>query len=264
VEARTGEDISAIKVYAHIGELHCIDLVFQSPSFASMHDEDGFNSAFVAAESLLGEEILDKWIGLIELTTSAEGKRFLPLERLKETVDALIASIIDQMPDRPCHEFPVEPGGAVFKREVEEMDDYPRKLDLLIATTMFPELWKSAHNDRSFYSQRFSRCGERFCYLKIDGRDGLDSDKFADRGDIEDALENALKEARVGCVIGGGTGLRYAYIDLALTDVLQASDIIRRVLRAGNIPRRSWLLFFDCEWEREWIGIWEDTPAPPV
>ena len=72
-----------------------------------------------------------------------------------------------------------------------------------------------------------------------------------------------LRPARAGCVIGGGTGLRYSYIDLALTDVRRGSDLVRQRLRAGNVPKRSWLLFHDCEWAREWVGVWDDTPRPP-
>jgi hypothetical protein len=48
-----------------------------------------------------------------------------------------------------------------------------------------------------------------------------------------------------------------------LTEVERGSEVIRDVLREGNIPRRTWLLFYDCEWQREWIGMWDDTPPPP-
>jgi hypothetical protein len=69
--------------------------------------------------------------------------------------------------------------------------------------------------------------------------------------------------ALAGCVIGGGTGLRYSYIDLALANVYAALPLIKTRLRAGNINRRSWLLFFDATLAEEWIGIYDDSPAPP-
>jgi hypothetical protein len=116
----------------------------------------------------------------------------------------------------------------------------------------------------SFCSERFSRVGEMFCYLKIDGGDGLDAAHFGDRGDIEDGLDAALIPAELGCVVGGGTGKMYAYIDLALLDVLAAAEAIRTVLRKGNINRRTWLLFHDADLADEWIGIYDDTPAPPA
>jgi hypothetical protein len=59
---------------------------------------------------------------------------------------------------------------------------------------------------------------------------------------------------------GGGTGRQCTYIDLALAELPSAIEIIRKSMRAGRIPRRSWLLFYDCEWADEWIGIRPDTP----
>lgn len=135
---------------------------------------------------------------------------------------------------------------------------------MLVAVTANVHLWRGFHEDDFFYSERFSRHGETFCYLKIDGSEGLEQDGgFADRGSIEEAIDEVLIPARAGCVIGTGAGLRYSYIDLALSDVAAAVPRIRRRLCAGKIPRRTWLLFFDAPLANEWIGIYGDTPAPP-
>jgi hypothetical protein len=82
-------------------------------------------------------------------------------------------------------------------------------------------------------------------------------------GSIEDALNETLVPARAGCVIGGGTGLRHSCIDLALADVDAAVPLIKSRLRAGNTNRRAWLLFVDAPLVHEWIGVYDDSPAPP-
>ncbi len=123
--------------------------------------------------------------------------------------------------------------------------------------------WRAFHQDNRFYSERYSRHGEIFCYLKLDGSGGLDEEKFPDRASIEDALNETLIPKCVGCVIGGGTGLLYSYIDLALADVDAAVPLILSRLRAGNINRRTWLLFFDACLGDEWIGVYDDSPVPP-
>ena len=69
---------------------------------------------------------------------------------------------------------------------------------------------------------------------------------------------------KLGCHVGGGTGRCYSYIDLALTDVRRGTEVVRQVLRDGNIPRRTWIQFFDDVWAHEWIGIYEDSPPPPL
>ena len=72
-----------------------------------------------------------------------------------------------------------------------------------------------------------------------------------------------MRREEVGCYVGGGTGLRYSYLDLALTDVARAV-VIMRVLREGNIPKRTWIQFFDTDLQTEWVGIWDDAPPPPM
>ncbi len=129
-----------------------------------------------------------------------------------------------------------------------------RTMDLGVADTLFRRL--------PFYSDRFSSHGERFCYLMLDGK-GASMEGFEDKSQIEDALDAALTQQGLGAVMGSGTGLRYSYIDLALSNLDNASDTIIQVLRQGGIVTNAWLLFHDDEWHDEWIGIHDDTPAPP-
>ena len=46
----------------------------------------------------------------------------------------------------------------------------------------------------------------------------------------------------------------------AITVVL----ILCRCLREQNVPKRTWLLFHDSDCQAEWVGIWDDAPAPPI
>jgi hypothetical protein len=57
--------------------------------------------------------------------------------------------------------------------------------------------------------------------------------------------------------------LRHSCIDLALADVDAAVPLIKSRLRAGNTNRRAWLLFVDAPLVHEWIGVYDDSPAPP-
>jgi hypothetical protein len=264
VQARVGQLLpEPITVRASVGDLHRIDLTFESPDFPRRDQDTPLQQAFVAVESLLGEELLDKWVGAIDTERTKPGKHSLRPDRLKDTVDALIGSVHDQLPKEHYAATPPPDKGAVIRLQPEERDDYPGKSDMLVASTMRPDILLATLKDPSFYSQRYSRHGERFAYLKIDGSDPGDM-KFQDRTEMEDAIDPALREARVGCVHGGGTGLRYSYIDLVLSDVSRGYQVIRDVLRQGRIPHRTWLLFCDCEWRDEWLGIWDDTPAPPM
>jgi hypothetical protein len=116
---------------------------------------------------------------------------------------------------------------------------------------------------RVFSSTRYSRFGETFCHLKIDREGWSPNAAFDDKEDLEDAVDAALMRVGLGTLVGGGTGLRYFYLDLALLDVEGAVPLLREVLQDGGVSVRSWLLFFDSALADEWVGIWDDSPAPP-
>jgi hypothetical protein len=73
-----------------------------------------------------------------------------------------------------------------------------------------------------------------------------------------------LTKTQLGALVGGGTGLRYSYIDLALLDVEAAILLMREALRGGRLPKRSWFLFYDSVLAAEWVGVWDDSPLPPL
>ncbi|MBS0265963.1 MAG: hypothetical protein JSS02_28790 [Planctomycetes bacterium] len=265
VEARVGGDLSSLQVTATAGDFNCIDLrVLGFPP--GTDPEQASNMAFVASEALLGEEIFDHWIGLFDTVDSVpEGQTAFPIAELRDRVTALIKTIqTEKMPDRPWYQIDTAEGApwSVLELDSEPVDDCYGQEDILIAVTLCPELVENTHSNFSFFSGRFSRCGETFCYLKIDGSDGLDDSKFGDRTEIEDALNSVLRPAKLGTNIGGGTGHRYSYIELALTDVDAAWQKIQQVLREGQVPVRTWLQFHDDELAGQWRGLYDQTPAP--
>jgi hypothetical protein len=124
-------------------------------------------------------------------------------------------------------------------------------------------LFQAFHSGHAFTSACHSRLHEVFCYLKLDAAEIEGGQIVEFRAKFEEALNPELVAAGLGGCIGGGSGLRYAYIDLALTDVKRAAPILRKVLSEHGAPLRSWLLFHDDDYSGEWIGIYGQTPPPP-
>ena len=265
VEVRTGGDISKTAFQAVAAEFNQIDLIFYGEGY-SEENEQANNDVFVAIETLLGEELLDKRIGAIEVAplSASAGQELFHIEFLKQQVDLLIGEIQNRLPDKPYYQNYQEEEWTAFELEPEQAEEYPLQWDLLAGVSMLPEIWENGHADMAFDSVRFSKCGETFCYVKMDGADGLDEEHFTDRGDIEEALNNALREANLGCVFGGGTGVKYSYVDLALTNIAQGAEIVKQILQQGNIHKRSWIQFYDTDLQARWIGIYEDSPTPPL
>jgi hypothetical protein len=150
----------------------------------------------------------------------------------------------------------------MFELEPEVQYDYAAQDDLAIATTLAPELLKCFLRGQPFSCARFSRFGERFCYLKLDGDGERSEPRLLARRALEDALSEALPNAGAGAVIGNGLGIRYAYVDLALANLDAAVLRALEVARKCGVPRRSWLLFCDGDLAAEWVGVWPDTPPP--
>ena len=278
VQGRTGSDIGEYQVRLCRGEFQRIDLCYAAPDVNGSDDQEALNAAFVATESLLGEELLDCWIGAVEVANlqdeadrrsasrpgTARPARFMPLERLRDNVQALIASMREQLPERPHFERMEGAEWTAWELTPGEDAEPFEQQDLLVARSVNPDLWMAAHSGFLFFSERFSRCGETFCYLKWDIRRGMGDARFKEKAELEDAVDEVLMPGRLGCTIGGGTGSRYSYTDLALVDVAGGIEAIRRRLREGNICKEAWIQFLDADLGAEWIGIYDDSPPPPI
>lgn len=265
VKARSRGSIANVSFVATISKLNKIDLVFYSPNYSSENDRQGFHDVFVAIETMLGEEVLDKWVGGIEVAPLKKDVADLKsVKQLKTEVDEKIAEVRSKLPDVPYFKLSEKSQWTLYKLDPKHADDFPGQGDMFVGSTMIVPMWQNSHRNTSFDSIRFSKCGETFCYIKLDGASKSNLDQFKDRSEIEDAINPALRTADVGCIVGAGTGLRYSYIDLALTDVDRAAEVVKNVLRGGNIGKRGWILFFDTDREAEWIGIWDDSPPPPM
>ncbi len=284
VQARTETSMESIWVKVSILPSHHFGLAFHSPDFAAEDDQLAFNTVFVAVESLLGEETLDKWIGPITVhpVKSARAKSALQkslkrkdgsgpvagavhIHELNALITDLIVETESSLPDTPVREAIEDADWHMYNLDPPPArDDYSRRYDLISSVTMMPAMWESAHGPGYFYSERYSKLGEIFCYVKIDDVDAFEDCEVDERSDLEEALNEELVSAEIGCCMGSGTGLRYAYIDLAIEDMDSAVPIIRKVLQAAAVPTRSWIHFYDSHWSTEWIGVYETSPAPLV
>jgi hypothetical protein len=261
---RTGAEPTFTGVGLKAGECNRIDLSFQfPPSFLDNQRDLARTQAFLAAESLLGEDLSTDWVGVLDAV--AEVAQPLPPGALRRAFIMLGAEQRARIPAQPFLERLESLAWTEIDLKPKQQEDYLHRYDLGAAVTCAPDLWRNAHSSQLFWSGRFSRSGETFCYLKIDRGSPLRRSAVGKRIKLEDALNQALRPARLGCVIGGGSGRRYNYIDLALLDVRSAAEAIRHVLQRGGLKtRRAWLLFFDDALGAEWIGMWPDSPAPPT
>jgi hypothetical protein len=269
-------DISKITFELVKADYNKIGIIYYLPVYLSQEESYSYNS-YILTESLIGEEILDKWIDFIEVRLQPKSRFFrkgntsaLPLSALKETVLKSIAAIKSHLPKTPYFKelSNQKINWCVMKATPLKQEDYPEKQDLYISSFIATkeDLFNATYiSQNDFFSERFSNNNEIFLYLKMDGTaEDLNQETFIDRTTIEDTLNDALMKENLGCVIGGGTGLRYSYIDFALTDFTRSIEIIQLILQKGKLTKRSWILFYEAVYQSQWIGVWDDSPPPPV
>lgn len=260
---RLGGELQQVRATVRPGYFNLIDLRFFIPSW-NVEQTPFLGAVSRAMESVLGKKPFARWIGDVDAQPlAANDSGLLGLEELPAAVCQMIEDAQAAMPERPWHELDRAGGWAAVEHEPDEAADYADQRDLVAGMSVIPSMWQNALSAIPFDSARHSRCGESFCYLKMDCTSGWNYAKFADREEIEQALDASLRSARLGSVVGGGAGLRYSYIELALADVTRAWREIREVLLEGRLPKRIWLLFHDAALSTRWLGLYDDTPPPP-
>jgi hypothetical protein len=234
------------------------------------------DAAAMIVEGLLGERCYEQWIDSVEiamlsrvsslpvLQNPVDAARSFPLAELPGAVSAAVERLLEGLPDRTCTAQIEDATWTMFELEPETAADYAAQDDLVLATSTQPEMLKCYLRGAPFDSARFSRQGEVFCYLKLEDTPSPSAEERLDkRRGLEDALNLSLVPAELGCVVGNGLGIRYSYVDLALSDLARGIDAVREVAQASGAPPRSWLLFCDSAWASEWIGVWDDAIPPP-
>ena len=284
VRSETGLDLTAARARLGFSRGHLLEIVVMSSSFGSATDDRALDAANLLVPLLVGEEVFDDWVGAIDVGPAPRGGSLrvlesgrtapdptLTLAEVRPAVEAAIRGVEAGLPGTPYHRTSDGAEWTLLEAEPEVAtgdrdgcaDDYPALGDLVLLSTRLPEAMKCLLQGSRFSSCRFSKHGERFVYVKVDGA-GLGADaRYALRLSIEHALDGALKEPDLGVVVGAGIGARYVYVVLSLASVEDGVRAACSALRARGVPRRAWLLPCDSEHDGEWVPVWEDSPGPP-
>jgi hypothetical protein len=263
VKTRAEADISGAVVSPSIAPGRKVDLTFHFPGL-ELDEETGSQIAFTATEALLGEQVLDTWIGSIEVSQSGP-ENALHVANAQIAVATLIRGLVERIPAERTPDI----GAAAELPDVqldppEAAEDYSGRDDIVTASMSSVELLEAIYSGQSFTSACHSKVGESFCHLKLDVMELPEVERAAWTTQLASELNSALLAANAGCCFGTARGVRYAYVDLAITNLKQAVVVVRKVLAEQRAPLRSWLLFHDDDLAAEWIGIYRETPPPPM
>ncbi len=234
------------------------------PSFAVPLDDpaEARRIAEFAVRRILGEQVFYRWVSDV-LVADIDLESTFPLEDLPRVVEALAEDWLAALPARPLWCVAASARWNRVEFAPTPADDYLGRRDLVTLTELDHPISLAARSAPFLWSRNYSRHCERFVTIKID-RPSLDFDGRADAvAAFDQLLTTSLWQHQAGCIVGSGVGLRYAHHDLALNDVDEAIPLLRHLAFEAGLPLRSWILFFDTSWSREWVGLHPETPPPP-
>lgn len=223
-------------------------------------------AARALTKAVLGERELLDWVGPIELgepslTSMLLGRR-ARVDELPAAFATARQALLALRPDSPLQIH--SRTGPEGKWVVAQLDPRRPREGLLPALktlrTSDPELLGVKLMGLPFSSRRFSRFDEAFLYVQCEVPPE-DAARLSLR--IDERLDAALQPERLGRVIGGGTGERFSAVMLVVRELGRALPRLREALIAAQVPKASWIRFFDDTLAHEWQGVWPETPPPP-
>jgi hypothetical protein len=247
-QSRTGKTLPACTVSCAPANLNFIDIEFRlSPNVQKVSQEE----LFALLEIILGEEFLQIWIGDIRFEKKFFGNIFgtkfqsIQLSDLREHCENLVDSILQSSTPSTFYFEQAKPerGALVNLLGHPEMSS----IDRLTSNTFHPGITKATLAKR-FWSERYSRRGETFCYLKIDAAYDV-----AQRYEVENGLDEFLRSEKLGCVWGGGSGLKSAFIDVVFADFDNSLPPLKEYLARKNISAS--LSFYDLSYQNVKIPV---------
>lgn len=267
IEARCGCNVPPITWSINRGDFNLVD-IFYRPQNSFATDDQLEWIAETAASVALGEKDMRDWIGTIQPEEAGmHGMREqIGTGSLRDSFLETVRDIRAGLPKVPHWQATADSGRGWFSAtlEPEAAEDYGARYDSRTIVGSREDIVQCWLAEARFASTRFSNHTETFCYLKIDGSVEDPLPMHESREALEETLDEALRPAGLGAVYGGGTGLRYSYIDLALQSFPDAVERIQDCLQRSQVTRRCWILFWDDALAQQWIGAWPDSPPPPI
>jgi hypothetical protein len=215
-------------------ETEKIDITIWHPLFAALPEKDCWTVLFLALDEALGEFGTQSWIGEINMSDQSLADAFA-LKELPTFVTTTAAEVGWQ-------KFP--PTETFSGYRIKDPHDRFRRGDVITGTTCNMKLINEFLESEDKLEDPLAQTGADYVFVQFPSHILPEGKQAEARGQIEDALHDALCEAGVGQQLGGAHGTRFAYIDLLLFDTVKSLAIVEKVLRENALPKGTLIEFF--------------------
>lgn len=197
-----------------------INIVAWHPALKLVPAEDHYQILFLLLDEALGEFGTEMWLGEITIEPFEAGPGVISLTELPAKIQQI--NHYYQWKKLP-------PLQAYSVYELKEQSQAPRG-DTLVGTTCIPGIVLEFLNEGKINDNPLDGTGAEFAYLAIDGSVFPEGHQTKVRGNIEDAVGDALVTAASGRTLGGAYGFEKSYIDLIFFDGDESRKIVTKVL----------------------------------
>ncbi len=207
-------DVDADKQLIHIVAWHT--------RFAELPEEHRGKILFLLLDEALGEFGVEKWIGGIEIKPIVPGEFVRPLVSLPDFIEKMNA----------YHQWEkLEPLDTYSTYQLDEQFHH-RRGDVFVGTTCIPNvIGELIEHEGRLPSDPLAQLGAELAYFTFDSAAFPEGAEVKARGEVEDALDEALQTQASGRVLGGAFGTEHAYIDLLLFDGEDSRRIVETTLK---------------------------------
>jgi len=202
-----------------------VDLTVWHPSFEQLKRNERLRVTYIWLDRAIGEMAVSRYIGRITMDNGAL-RGAIPMSELPDFIEQLKVE----------HEWARKPWWGVIYKPNEPSDRGLRE-DIVIGST---ECYLPVNRYRKAggpaEDDPVAGLGAEFLFLAFDLRTLPGEKVVEERRVYSDAVEEKLKAAKSGEVIGGATGQMNAYIDLLIYDGERSIELMREALSGMDLP----------------------------
>jgi hypothetical protein len=213
------------------------DLTAWHPRFDKMTERERWMMVQLFLDEALGEYGTQQWIGETKLAT-------------KRPVDSMPLEELSGFSQRVQSEHgwkKLPPGESATVYRCKEPRSRFLRGDIVTGTTIHPRLINEYLKAEGEPEDPLKGTGADYVFVTFDAQILPAGNESHARGEIEDALDKALRKSASGRLLGGAWGSENAYIDLLLFDGTASVEIVTGVLRELRLPAGSSLNYFAKE-----------------
>lgn len=214
-----------------------LDITVWHPLFDKMAEKERWTVLFLFLDEVLGEYGTQQFIGEIK----QDPKRLadsMPLEELNEFLKRVQS-------ENGWKKLPPGEGSVLYK--LGEQHTRFLRGDIVVGNTRHPCLINEYLKAEGELEDPLKSTGADYVFVGFDAKILPKGNESAARGEIEDALDQTLRTAGSGRLLGGAWGRENAYIDLLLFDGANSIEIVKTVLHEKALPPGSSINYFAKE-----------------